>query len=180
MQATADSIMSEIAVACPNCLELRNQLSDTTQHIAQFVRSEWYQNAYYRELLNQQKQKYEVNLKEIAADRQKIYDDQRARLNDESKKHQIAEQSLRHEFICHQSTETILRDTRKALAHEQERNKHLLAIIKQHQPLTAFELNPMTEQLQALIDALQHTLKGPKEGGGEGDDLRGNKESDVE
>jgi len=105
-------------------------------------------------------------------------------LNDEIKKQQIVEQSLVHEFKCHRYTEKTLRDTQKALAYEQERNTKLLAIVQQHHlhhPLTAPELDTMMkEHLQPFFDALQHTLKRPKEVGEERDDLRGNRELDVE
>jgi len=184
MQAIADRTMSDTLVACNNCPDLYNQLDETRQRIAQFTRSGLCQNAYYREQLIQQDQKYEIILKDIAADkvlRQKIYDGQSIRLNDEIKEQQIVKQSLAHEFKCHRYTEKLLRDAQKALVYEQERNTKLLAIVQQHHfhhPLTASELDTMMkEHLQPFIDALQHTLKGLE---GEGEDLRGNRELDVE
>jgi hypothetical protein len=170
---TVNGTMSDILVPCKNCHDLQYQLSETKYYIARLTKSELWKIAFYRKQFNQEERKYETNLQEIAADRQKIYEDQTAQ------KLEIAEQSLVHEFKCHRYTEEILRDTQKALAYEQERNTKLFAIIQKHyhphRPLTASELD---KHLQALMDALQHTLKELKEGEGGGDD--GNRELNVE
>lgn len=169
MQAV-NSTMSDIGVPCNNCHDLQCQLSATKWKIA-----------CYHEQFIQQEQKYEINLQEIAADRQKIYEYQTARLDNKTKQLEIAEQSLAHEFKCHQYTETSLRDTRKTLAYERERNTTLMTMIQLHRPLTASELEAMMkEHLQSLIDALQHTLKELKEAAGGEDGIRGNRELDVE
>ncbi len=112
-----DSTMSEIAVACENCHNLQNQLDVTTDYIARLTESELCQIAIYREQIDQQERNYEIDLQQIAADRQKTHEVQAVRLD---KKLEIAERSLR-------DTKKILQDTKEALAYEQARNTKMLS-----------------------------------------------------